>query len=89
LWLICRCPRSRLIASIGISLVAMLILFLHYLWFLRLYDDLRYTKISIKSQRDLDAYWARKDKSLTEFSRLKRWRMLIAWNKQSLTRFTP
>jgi len=37
----------------------------------------------------LDAYWARKDKSLTEFSRLKRWRMLIAWNKQSLTRFTP
>ena len=32
---------------------------------------------------------ARKDKSLTEFSRLKRWRMLIAWNKQSLTRFTP
>ena len=39
LWLICRCPRSSLIASIGISLVAMLILFLHYLWFLRLYDD--------------------------------------------------
>ena len=77
MWLICRCPRSSLIDSIGISLVAMLILFLHYLWFLRLYDDLGYTKISIKSQRDLDAYWAHNDKSVTEFSRLKRWRRFL------------
>ena len=55
----------------------MLILFLHYLWFLCLYDDLGYTKISIKSQRDLDAYWAHNDKSVTEFSRLKRRRRFL------------
>jgi len=49
-------PRSSLIAAtvIGISLVAMSILFLHYRWFLCMYDALGYTKISIKSQSDLD-----------------------------------
>ena len=49
----------------------MLILFLHYHWFLRVYDDLGYHKISIKSQSDLEDYWAHNDTSLAEFSRLK------------------
>ena len=44
---------SSLIATIviSISLVSMFILFLHYRLFLRLYDALGYTKISIKSPR--------------------------------------
>jgi hypothetical protein len=68
--------RSSLIASIviGISLVCMSILFLHHYWFLRLYDTLGYTKISIKSHSDLDAYWNSNEQSFAEVSRLKRWR---------------
>jgi hypothetical protein len=63
-------PRSSLIAAIviGISFVTMSILFLHYRWFLRLFDALGYTKISITSESDLEAYWARNDKFLTEFT---------------------
>jgi hypothetical protein len=71
--------RSSLFATIviGISLLAISILFLHYHWFLRLYDALGYTKISIKSQRDLDAHWADTDRSLADFSRLKPWRRFL------------
>jgi hypothetical protein len=73
--------RSSLIAAIviGISLVVILILFLLYLWFLRLFDALGYTKISIKSQSDLEAYWARNDQFLAEFGRLKPWRRFLDW----------
>jgi hypothetical protein len=68
--------RSSLIATlvICISLVSMSILFLHHHWFLRLYDALGYTKISIQSQDDLDAYWIRNEQSFAEFRRRKRLR---------------
>jgi hypothetical protein len=58
---------------IGISLVAILILFLFHQWFLRKFVALGYG-ISIKSQSDFEAYLARLDKSLAEFTRLQpRW----------------
>jgi hypothetical protein len=71
--------RSSLIATIviGISLVCMSILFLHHHWFLRLYDALGYTKISIQSHSDLDAYWTRNEQSFAEFRRRKRWRRFL------------
>jgi hypothetical protein len=66
--------RSSVIAPIviGISLVAMLLLFLSHHWFLRKYVAIGY-EISIKSQSDLHAHLARLDKSLAEFSRLMPW----------------
>jgi hypothetical protein len=66
--------RSSMIATIviGISLVAILLLFLFHHWFLRKYVALGYG-ISIKSQSDLDAYSGRLDKSLAEFTRLQPW----------------
>jgi hypothetical protein len=68
--------RSSLIAAvvISISLVSMSILFLLHRWFLRLFDALGYTKISIQSQSDLDAYWARNEQSFAKLGRLERWR---------------
>jgi hypothetical protein len=70
--------RSSVIATfvIGISFVAMLILFLSHHWFIRKYVALGYG-ISIKSWSDLHAYNARLEKSKAEFSRLQpRWRFL-------------
>jgi hypothetical protein len=55
----------------------MLILFLLYHWLLRMLNALGYSKISIKSQSDLDAYWARNDKFSAEFSRLGPWRRFL------------
>jgi len=73
--------RSSLLATIVIviSFVVMLILFRLYLWSLRLFDVLGYTKISIKSQSDLKAYWATNEESMAEFTRLKPWRRFLDW----------
>jgi hypothetical protein len=70
---------SPLIATtvIGISFVSVLILLLHHSWFLRMYDDLGYTKISIKSHEDVETYWAKNDESLAKFGRLKPWRRFL------------
>jgi len=55
----------------------MSILFLHYHWFLQLYDVLGFTKVSIKSQSDLEAHWAENQKAMAEFGRLKPWRRFL------------
>jgi hypothetical protein len=73
--------RSSLLAAIviGISFVVMSIIFLHHRWFLRMFDALGYGKISIKSQSDLDDYWAANDRLLAKVSRLKPWRRSLDW----------
>lgn len=65
--------RSGVIAVfvIGMSLCSTCILFLHHYWFLRLYDVLGYTKISIQSERDLDAHWLHNEQAFEEFRRRK------------------
>lgn len=52
----------------------MSIIFPQHRWFLRMFHALGYGKISIKSERDLDDYWARYEESMAEFSRLGPWR---------------
>jgi hypothetical protein len=70
---------SALIATfvIGISFVSVLTLFRLYSWFLRLYDDLGYEKISIQSLQDLNAYQEKQAKAFAKFGRLKRWRRFL------------
>lgn len=71
--------RSTVIATaiIAMALVSAAILFLHYHWFLRMYDALGYTKISIKSEEDIDRYYTTNERIFKEFRTRKRLRRFL------------
>jgi hypothetical protein len=66
-----RAPSSAT-AVIVMALVSTAILFLHYHWFLNLYDVLGYTKISIRSEADIDRHIADNERAFEDFRKRKR-----------------
>lgn len=64
-------------AVIGLTLISTSTLFLLHHWFLRMFDVLGYTKISIASQSDLDAHHRQMEEAFSKFKRVGPWRKIM------------
>jgi hypothetical protein len=61
---------------LGLSLAPCVILFVQYHWLLTFYDRMGYTKISIRSEDDITAYYTRTENDRAYFRRRRKLRRL-------------